>query len=108
MEFVTTHKGDRCTVLAQADKNRSEVIRATVSSFEGRILFDLRTWFYGDDDALRPGRRGLAVQARQVPALLAVLREAADALGIEAIDDGEEWEEQARRALPNRYDRPTR
>jgi hypothetical protein len=102
MEIVATRNGE-CTVLAGMEKNRSESVRVSVSERHERILVDLRVWFWGDDE-LHPTKRGVTFQARHVPALLKMLREAADELGVEVADDPEEWEERARRVLPNRYD----
>ena len=57
--------------IAEWWKNRrSESIRLVLSQFQGRSIFDLRTWYTGDDGKLKPGK-GFAAEVRHLPRLTA-------------------------------------
>ena len=61
--------------LAEWWKNRrGESIRVGLSTYEGRNLTDIRTWFPGDDGQLKPGK-GFAVEIRHLPRLAAADRQ---------------------------------
>ena len=46
--------------------------------FKGQPIVDLRTWYEGDDGKLLPGRGGLTVSIRHLPALSEAIRKALD------------------------------
>ena len=48
-------------------KNSLEEVRATLSTFKGRRLADLRVWTTDED---RPTKKGLAVRVEDLPRLL--------------------------------------
>jgi hypothetical protein len=55
--------------VAEFWKNRrGESIRLVLNTFKGRSIFDLRTWYTGDDGKLRPGK-GFAAEVRHLPHL---------------------------------------
>jgi Transcriptional Coactivator p15 (PC4) len=57
--------------IAEWWKNRpGESIRLVLSQFQGRSIFDLRTWYTGDDGKLKPGK-GFAAEVRHLPRLAA-------------------------------------
>jgi hypothetical protein len=57
--------------IAEWWKNRrSESIRLVLSQFQGRNIFDLRTWYTGNDSKLKPGK-GFAAEVRHLPRLAA-------------------------------------
>lgn len=49
-------------------KNRRENVRITLDEYQGTPTIDIRTWWFGDD-ALRPGRSGITLSVRHLPAL---------------------------------------
>jgi Transcriptional Coactivator p15 (PC4) len=62
--------------IAEWWKNRrGESIRLVLSQFQGRSIFDLRTWYTGDDGKLRPGK-GFAAEVRHLPRLAAAIAKA--------------------------------
>jgi hypothetical protein len=57
-------------------KNRKgEAIIVRLSSYEGHILIDQRSWFTAQDGTLKPGK-GLACALRHLPELAAALNKA--------------------------------
>jgi hypothetical protein len=54
---------------------RGESIRLVLNSFKDRSIFDLRTWYTGDDGKLRPGK-GFAAEVRHLPRLAAAIAKA--------------------------------
>lgn len=69
-------------------KNAREEVRASLSTFHGHRLADIRVYVADSDDVDHPTKKGIAVKVADLPKL----REAVDAL-IEAA--GDELEEQA-------------
>lgn len=81
------------TIIAEWWENRrGQSIRLALNTYEGRNVFDLRTWFT-DDGRLKPGK-GFACEVRHLPRLAAELAKAeakARELGlIEGEEDGHE------------------
>ena len=61
--------------IAEWWKNRrGESIRLVLSQFQGRSIFDLRTW-YTADGKLKPGK-GFAAEVRHLPRLAAAIAKA--------------------------------
>jgi hypothetical protein len=46
-----------------------------LSKFQGRSIFDLRTWYTGEDGKLKPGK-GFAAEVRHLPRLAAAIAKA--------------------------------
>jgi Transcriptional Coactivator p15 (PC4) len=77
------------TVAEWWKNRRGESIRLTLSQFQGRSIFDLRTW-YSADGKLAPGK-GFAADIKHLPRLTAALTKAeskARELNLIADDDG--------------------
>jgi len=74
--------------IAEWWKNRrGESVRLVLNNFQGRNIFDLRTW-YTADSQLKPGK-GFAVEVRHLPRLAAEIAKAeAKARELGLIDDG--------------------
>jgi hypothetical protein len=74
-------------VIAEWWKNRrGESIRLVLNRFEGRDIFDLRTW-YTADGKLKPGK-GFAAEVRHLPRLAAAFAKAeAKARELSLIDE---------------------
>jgi hypothetical protein len=65
-------------------KNSREEVRATLSTYHGRLLADLRVWAADDEgDGDHPTKKGISVRVEQLPKLL----EAVQAL-VEATKQG--------------------
>lgn len=61
---------DDGTVVYSWPKNSREEVRATLSTFKGRQLADLRVYRADENDVDRPTRKGLAVRVEDLPKLL--------------------------------------
>jgi hypothetical protein len=76
-------------VVAEWWKNRGgETIRVSLSTYEGRNIVDVRTWFTGTDGVMKPGK-GFACSVKHLPKLIAALGKAHDRVGIGTIKDQE-------------------
>jgi hypothetical protein len=76
------------TVAEWWKSRRGEAIRVRLSTYDGRNLFDLRTW-YSADGKLQPGK-GFAAEVRHLPRLAAAFAKAeakARELGLITSDD---------------------
>ncbi len=60
-------------VIAEWPRNAREVIRVALDKYNGRHTINARVW-YRDDDTLKPGKSGMTLAVKHLPAL-------ADALG---------------------------
>jgi Transcriptional Coactivator p15 (PC4) len=75
------------TVAEWWKNRRGESIRLVLSTFEGRSILDLRTWFPGGEGKLKPGK-GFAAEVRHLPRLAAAFAKAvAKARELGLIDD---------------------
>ena len=74
--------------VAECWKNRrGESVRLVLNTFQGRNVFDLRTW-YTADGHLKPGK-GFAAEVRHLPRLAVEIAKAeAKARELGLIDDG--------------------
>jgi hypothetical protein len=61
-------------VIAEWDRNSREVVRVALDQYQGRYTINARVWFRADDDTLRPGKSGMTLSVKHLPAM-------ADALG---------------------------
>ena len=76
------------TVAEWWKNRRGESIRISLSTYEGRNLIDLRSWYTGDDGKLKPGK-GFAATVEHLPRLAAEIAKAeAKARELGLIDDG--------------------
>ena len=64
---------ERNVTIAQWDRNAREVVRVDLHEFNGRAVVGCRVW-YRDGDEIKPGKTGLTLSVKHLPAL-------ADALG---------------------------
>lgn len=62
-------------LIATIEKNKSEVIRVSLSEFNGHDLANLRVWFQADDGDMRPGKAGLAFRLEKLPAVIQALND---------------------------------
>ena len=53
--------------------NGREVIRAEISAFSSRQIFNVRRWYRAEDGSIRPTKKGLACAIRHLPAEAALL-----------------------------------
>jgi hypothetical protein len=62
---------DERKVVYSWPKNSREEVRATLSTFKGHLLADLRVWAADDTgDGDHPTKRGISVRVEQLPKLL--------------------------------------
>jgi Transcriptional Coactivator p15 (PC4) len=51
-------------VIAQFEKNATEVIRISLTAYRGRQLIDARVYYSDDEGQYRPTRKGLSLAVR--------------------------------------------
>jgi len=56
-------------VIAELDKNSRETIRVALSTYEGTPTVSIWRWYRAATGELRPGKGGLVVGLRHLPAL---------------------------------------
>lgn len=55
-------------VVAEWNRNAREVVRVALDRYEGRYTIKVRVWYHSGDE-LKPGKSGLALGVRYLPAL---------------------------------------
>ncbi len=70
-------------IVASWPRNSRETIIVKLGEYQGNAVVDVRTWFDGGD-GLRPGRSGITLAVKHLPALATAITKAA-ALATEAI-----------------------
>jgi hypothetical protein len=63
-------------IVASWPKNTRETLVVRLDIYRGQPIVDLRTWYGGDNGKLLPGRGGLTVSVRHLPALAEAIRKA--------------------------------
>lgn len=63
-------------IVAEWPKNDRENVRVSLDEFNGHRIVSARLWFKGDDGNMRPGKTGLAIGVRHLPALAKALNQA--------------------------------
>ncbi len=63
-------------IVGEWARNSRETIRVSLDEFRGRQTIDLRSWWRDDGGNLRPGRSGLTLAVRHLPALADALAKA--------------------------------
>lgn len=66
------------TIVAEWPKNDRENVRVALDEFNGHPVVSARLWFKGEDGNLRPGKTGIAIGVRHLPALARALNQALD------------------------------
>jgi len=54
-------------LIAQFEKNATEVVRVSITEFRGRKLIDLRVYYTDDEGEYRPTRKGIAISVDGYP-----------------------------------------
>jgi hypothetical protein len=75
-------------VIAEWPRNKREVVRVSLDEYQGRKIIDCRSWWYNDEDELKPGRSGLTLALKHLPNLAQGLADAlarARALGFSEV-----------------------
>ena len=78
-------------VIAEWDRNAREVIRVALDHYQGRHTVNFRVWYH-DGDVLKPGKSGITLSVKHLPAMadaMAKALAAARELGL-LVDDGGE------------------
>lgn len=71
-------------IIAEWPVNSRETMRVRLDTYQGSNIIDLRRWYAAGDGTLKPGRGGLTIAIRHLPALasaLAKVMETANATG---------------------------
>jgi Transcriptional Coactivator p15 (PC4) len=72
--------------IAEWPRNSRETMRVRLDSYQGRAIIDCRAWFVGEDGELRPGRSGLTLAVRHLPALASAFKLALDEANARGIE----------------------
>lgn len=62
-------------VIAEWERNKREIVRVCLDLYNGRHTFSARAW-WRDGDELRPGKSGLTLSLKHLPACAEALAEA--------------------------------
>jgi|SRR5450759_5497308 hypothetical protein len=76
-------------VIAEWDRNAREVIRVALDHYQGRHTVNFRVWYH-DGDVLKPGKSGITLSVKHLPAMADAMAKALDEareLGL-LVDDG--------------------
>ena len=65
-------------IIASWKKNAREQLLVRLASFKGQQVVDVRAWYRARDRTLKPGRGGLTVSIRHLPALAIALANAVE------------------------------
>jgi hypothetical protein len=63
-------------IIAEWARNSREVVRVALDQYNGRHTVNARVWYRDADDDLRPGKSGLALSIKHLPALADALQKA--------------------------------
>lgn len=61
-------------LIAQFEKNATEVVRVSLTEYHGRKLVDVRVYYSDDAGAYRPTRKGISLSVDVYPELKRALR----------------------------------
>ncbi len=59
--------------IAECPRNSRETMRVRLDTYQGRAVVDCRSWYAGPDGAFCPGRSGLTLGVKHLPALASAL-----------------------------------
>lgn len=62
---------------APRDREGRNVLRVTRAKANGYPFIGIREWYRADDGELRPGKKGITIRMRELPAVLDALTKAA-------------------------------
>ena len=78
------------TVIAEWKRNSREQIVVSLDEYQGHPVFDIRAWYHSADDSLKPGKTGITLAVKHLPAMADAIAKALDEareLGL-LVDDG--------------------
>jgi hypothetical protein len=55
--------------VAEWDRNSREVVRVALDHYNGRHTINARVWYHDDNDVLKPGKTGIDLAVKHLPAL---------------------------------------
>ena len=64
------------TIIAEWQKNSRELLRVRLDEYQGQRVICCRAWYKGADGNMKPGRGGLTVSIRHLPAILIAMSDA--------------------------------
>lgn len=77
-------------MIAEWDRNAREVVRVALDLYNGRHTINARVWYH-HDGTLKPGKSGMTLSVKHLPALADALRAAVErARDLGLLDDGGE------------------
>ena len=65
-------------IIAEWQKNSRETLRVRLDSYQGQAVICARSWYQASDGTLKPGRGGLTVSIRHLPALASAFAKAVE------------------------------
>jgi hypothetical protein len=77
--------------VAERDRNSREVVRVALDQCNGRHTVNARVWYHDDNDVLKPGKTGITLAVKHLPALAEALAKALmEARELGLLNDGGE------------------
>lgn len=67
-------------VIGDIERNPTEVVRVSVSEYKGRKYVDIRIYFKNTEGEWAPTKKGVTVQPDRVEEMVALLKQAQEAL----------------------------
>lgn len=78
-------------VIAEWPRNKREVWRVALDQYQGRYTLNARVWWHDDEDVLKPGKTGITVSVKHLPAMADALAKAlARAIELGLVEEGGE------------------
>jgi len=65
-------------LVAEFNKNASEVVRVQLTEYDGKQLLDIRVWVQNDKGDFIPTRKGITIRTEQVNSLKQAIEKAAE------------------------------
>ena len=65
-------------LIAEFNKNASEVVRIQLTEYDGKQLLDIRIWVQNDKGDFIPTRKGITIRTEQVNSLKQAIEKAAE------------------------------
>jgi hypothetical protein len=75
---------DEPIIVAEFARNSREVVRVLLDKYRGHDIVSIRTFYRNAAEEWLPGRSGMSMSIRHLPALVKALTEAADLAGVRA------------------------
>lgn len=77
-----TAQRDEPFLVTEFARNDREIVRVTIDQYRGHDVVSIRNFYQASGGEWKPGRGGMTMAVRHLPALIKALTEAADCAGV--------------------------